>query len=135
MGGRGSSGGGSGGGGGIAKLKIPEITSGSDKQKSFARDIIEKPYNDLLSGYRAEQRLRDADILSAKNRGRKPPESSADYEASKAAVNRYASEVSKISSVPGTKMNDARWIIDNRIKFSQMKDAILNEEKRKRRKT
>lgn len=134
MGGRGSSGGGARvGAGGIAKLKMPEITSGSEKQISWARDIIEKPYNDLLSRYRVEERLREADISIAKKQGRKPPKPSADYEASKAAVNRYASEVSKISSVPWAKMNDAKWIIDHRIQFSQMGKEILNEEQRKRR--
>lgn len=37
------------------------------------------------------------------------------------------------STFPGAKMSDAKWIIDNRIKFSQMGKEILNEEQRKRR--
>ena len=131
MGGRGSAGGQS---GSIPGLKLPEITSGSEKQRSYARDIIEGPYNKLLSEFRSEQRLRDADVAAAKKNGRKIPGPSAEYEAAKAAVNRYASEVSKISSIPGAKINDARWVIDNKAKFSMLGKGILDDEKRKRRK-
>lgn len=131
MGGRGGSGGGS---NSVASLKIPEITSGSEKQRSYARDIIEGPYNKLLSEFRSEQKLRDADVAYAKKNGKKIPSPSAEYEAARAAVSRYASEVSKIGSIPGAKIDDARWVIDNKVKFSMLGQGILDDEKRKRRK-
>lgn len=132
MGGRGSSGGG--GMGAVAKLRIPEMTTGSEKQKSYARDIIEGPYKKLMEAFQAEQRLRDADVASAKKDGWKIPNPSAEYESLRTAVNRYVEEVSKIGNIPGAKINDAKWVIDNKVKFSMLGNGLLDDERRKRRK-
>lgn len=97
MGGRGSSGSGAGTGGGF---RLPTL-SGSEKQVSWAKDILTHPYNIMGSYAKAFERQADAFDKGGKGYGDAERQTADAY---KAAQKRYAQEVKSLG-----KMGDLLW--------------------------
>lgn len=122
MGGRGSSGGGGGGG-----FKAPTLT-GSEKQVSWATDILRNPYDTMAANAkRFEKQANDLD-KTKKGYGSEFREESSAF---KAAQKRYASEISNLSKLypNGMKASD---IIDKRGGIKAIASNILADEYKKR---
>lgn len=115
MGGRGSS---SGRGGGIT---LPHIT-GSERQVSWANDILRVPYQNLGSAAASHERI-------AKELGRNGGRERDKANAYRAAQKRYADQVKDLGS--GKEMS-ASQIIDRRFGFSKVAQNIAEDEFRKR---
>lgn len=111
MGGRGGSGGGIGGSYGFSAPNV----SGSDKQRSYAKDIMENPHKNL--GYRASLSERLGDKKDA--------------EIFRSAQRKYADAVGQVKNRAGDRF-DAKWVIDQKGAFQSMAQQILQDEAKKR---
>lgn len=121
MGGRGGRGGAKKNGGG---LKIPML-SGSEKQVSWANDILKTPY-DML-GKNAEAKEKEAAAFDkASSSGHGGDRERSEAAAMRAAQTRYAKEVSSLPSMA------ASAIIDKRNALKEVANNILKDEYKKR---
>lgn len=110
MGGRGGSGSRSGGGG----FSAPSVT-GSEKQKSWAKDIMENPHKILGSRASLSERLGDKK----------------DAEIFRSAQKKYADAVGQVKNRAGDRFN-AKWVIDQKGAFQSMAQQILQDEAKKK---
>ena len=110
MGGRGGSGGRSGGGG----FSAPSVT-GSEKQKSWAKDIMENPHKILGSRASLSERLGDKK----------------DAEIFRSAQRKYADAVGEVKNRAGDRFN-AKWVIYQKGAFQSMAQQILQDEAKKK---
>lgn len=126
MGGRGSAGG-PGGSGGSRSFSAPTM-SGSEKQVSWAKDIIETPYKNL--GLRADGAATIARRLEAG--GGRADDYRAEESAYRAAQARYAEGMNSMArnTQGGLK---ASQVIERRGMFQQAANELAEEELRKRR--
>lgn len=125
---KGSSGGKSGGRSGrdkVAALKLPTL-AGSEKQVSWATDILRTPYE--LMGKNAEIKQKQAAAFDkASTNGTGGDNERNEAAALRAAQTRYAKE---ISSLPGM---EAKTIIDKRAGIKDIANNILKDEYKKRK--
>lgn len=110
MGGRGGSGGRTGGGSGFT---APAMT-GSEKQVSYAKDIIENPYKNAMVHAQTSDRLAKLGLKSEK-------EYAAVY---RAAASEYKSGVGAVVDMLGAK---ASAIIDKKSRFRTVMNALIDK--------
>ena len=110
MGGRGGSGSRSVGVG----FSAPSVT-GSEKQKSWAKDIMENPHKILGSRASLSERLGDKK----------------DAEIFRSAQRKYADAVGQVKNRAGDRFN-AKWVIDQKGAFQSMAQQILQDEAKKK---
>lgn len=131
MGGRGSSGGSGGAGAKVSgakrtlqtvdSFKAPAM-SGSEKQISWAKDIIESPYKSAILTAERYERQNTAFLAN-------------DAAAYRAAAKRYADTVTQQAADPRiTNGIPARGVIDNKASFNGLMKQLVDEELGKRRK-
>lgn len=134
MGGRGGAGGGKGGGrvggssrpagsGGGVTLRLPAL-SGSEKQISWAKDILSNPYETMGARVKSFERMADAFDKGGKGYGDKER---TEADAYKAAQKRYAEEIGKLKDMK------ASQIIDQRSGINTIANNIIKDEYRKRK--
>lgn len=122
MGGRGSSGGGGGGG-----FKVPTLT-GSEKQVSWATDILRSPYDTMAA--RAKSYEKQANSFDKMKKGNGDSERQ-EAEAYKVAQKRYAAEISGLQKMKPSGMK-ASDIIDRRGSINAIANNIIADEYKKR---
>lgn len=123
MGGRGSAG--NSGNGRGNEFRVPEL-NGSEKQVQYARDILTKPYERMLSLAKSfETQAKGFDKASSDGKGGASERRQA--AAYRESANRYAKE---ISSLP--KNMKARDIIDKQFGIRQIANNIVAAEYEKR---
>lgn len=125
MGGRGSSGRGAGTGGGF---KLPTL-SGSEKQVSWAKDILTHPYDIMGSWAKSFERQADAFDKGGKGYGDEERQTADAY---KAAQKRYAQEVKSLGKMFPSGMK-ASQIIDMKPRINDMANYIIKDEYKKRK--
>ena len=124
MGGRG----GAGGGGGSGGFKTPTLT-GSEKQVSWATDILRRPYDTMASMAKSYEKQADAFDKVKKGNGDAERQEAAAY---KAAQKRYAAEVSNLQKMNPGGMK-ASQIIDKRAGINAIANNIIKDEYKKRK--
>lgn len=124
MGGRGSTGGSSGGGGGI---KLPEL-KGSEKQVSWATDILRSPYDTMEARAKSYEKQANSFDKIKKGNGENERQVASAY---KSAQKRYAAEISNLPKMNpnGMKASD---IIDKRSGINAIANNIIADEFKKR---
>ena len=122
MGGRGSSGSGAGG------FKLPAL-SGSEKQVSWAKDILTHPYD--IMGSWAKSFAKQAAAFDKGGKGDGDAERQT-ADAYKAAQKRYAQEVKSLGKMFPSGMK-ASQIIDMKPRINDMANYIIKDEYKKRK--
>lgn len=125
MGGRGSNGGGGVGNGGF---RLPTL-SGSEKQVSWAKDILTHPYDSMGSWAKSFEKQADAFDKGGKGYGDSERETANAY---KAAQKRYAQEVKSLEKMFPSGMK-ASQVIDMRPRINDMANNIIKDEYKKRK--
>lgn len=122
MGGRGSSGGGGGGG-----FKTPTLT-GSEKQVSWATDILRSPYDTMEARAKSYEKQANSFDKIKKGNGENERQVASAY---KSAQKRYAAEISNLPKMNpnGMKASD---IIDKRSGINAIANNIIADEFKKR---
>lgn len=110
-----------GGSDGVSALRLPAL-SGSEKQVSWAKDILINPYETM--GLRAKSYEKMADAFDKGGNGYGNQERTA-AEAYKAAQSRYAEEIGKLEDMK------ASQIIDQRSGINTIANNIIKDEYRK----
>lgn len=122
MGGRGGAGSNRGSSREGRTLKLPTMT-GSEKQVSWAKEILESPYKTLGSIADSYEKQAEAFDRTSKNGGARERKEADAY---RAAQSRYAAEISKL---PDMKAN---VIIDRRAAIKDIANNMLKDEYKKR---
>lgn len=122
MGGRGSKSGSNGGG----RLSLPEI-SGTEKQVSWAKDILTNPHETMLANAKLNEKRR-AEVIKKSGKAKSGNDYKQEADAYAAAGKRYKAEIAKLP-----KSMKASQIIDRRDFITNVAETIINDEFKKRK--